>query len=144
MKADKKTEAEVMAAINKFIETYIRRDVEGTLALVTPDPDLFFIGTGIDEKIVGIDKARVQIKRDFKQSADISIELGPIAISAAGPVAWVAADSTWKVKVGGQEMKYDWRWTMVLEKRQGRWLIAQSHLSAPAREQAEGQSFPER
>ena len=142
MKADKKTETEVMAVINRFLETYTRRDAEGTLALLAPDPDILLIGTGADEKIVGIEQARKQLKRDYEQSGDISIRLGPVAISAAGPVAWVAADSTWRVKLGGQDVNYNWRWTMVMEKRQGKWLIMQSHLSAPAYSQAEGQSFP--
>ncbi len=142
MKAEKKTETEVMAVINRFLETYTRRDAEGTLSLLAPDPDILLIGTGADEKIVGIEQARKQLKRDYEQSGDISIRLGPVAISAAGPVAWVAADSTWRVKLGGQDTNYHWRWTMVLEKRQGKWLIMQSHLSAPASSQAEGQSFP--
>jgi uncharacterized protein (TIGR02246 family) len=142
MKADKKIEAEVMAVITRFLETYTRHDVEGVLALLAPDPDVTLIGTGADEKIVGIEKARKQIKRDYEQAGDISIKLGPVSISAAGPVAWVYADSTWQVKLGGQEMKYECRWTLVLEKRQGNWLIVQSHLSVPAQSQAEGQSFP--
>jgi hypothetical protein len=49
MKADKKTEAEVITIINGFIGAYTRHDVEGTLAFLTPDPDLLLIGTGVDE-----------------------------------------------------------------------------------------------
>jgi ketosteroid isomerase-like protein len=142
MKADKKTETEVMAVINRFIETYTRRDVEGTLALLAPDPDILILGSGGDEKMVGINQARLQLNRDYEQAGDISLKLGPVAVSAAGPVAWVAADSTWKVKLSGHDMIYNFRWTMVLENRQGKWLIVQSHLSAPAFSQAEGQSFP--
>jgi ketosteroid isomerase-like protein len=142
MKADKKTENEVLTAIRRFTETYTRRDVDATLKLLAPDPDLLIIGTGADEKITGIEQVRVQIQRDYKQSGNLSIELGPVAVSSAGPVAWAFADSTWRVKLGGQDMLYYWRWTLVLEKRQGEWLIVQSHLSAPAQTQAAGQSFP--
>jgi ketosteroid isomerase-like protein len=142
VKADNKTETEVKAALRQFVQTYTRRDVEGTLKLLAPDPDLLIIGTGPDEKIAGIEQARVHIKRDFEQAGDMSIELGPIEVSAAGPAAWTCTDSTWRVKLGGQEMKYHWRWTMVLEKRQGKWLIVQSHLSAPAQAQAAGESYP--
>jgi ketosteroid isomerase-like protein len=142
MKADNKTEKEVTAVLNRFLETYMRRDVEGALALLAPDPDLMIIGTGPDEKIVGIQEARAQIRRDYQQSGDISVKLGRVAVSAAGPVAWVAADSTWKVKLSGHDTSYRWRWTLVMEKRQEKWLIIQSHLSAPASSQAEGQSFP--
>jgi hypothetical protein len=51
MQANKKTETEVMAVFNHFIDTYIRQDVEGTLALLAPDPDILLTGTGADEKI---------------------------------------------------------------------------------------------
>jgi uncharacterized protein (TIGR02246 family) len=142
MKADKNTETEVMAVINRFLETYTRRDVEGTLALLSPDPDMLLIGTGPDEKIAGIEQAKIQLRRDYEQAGDISIKLGHVAVSAAGPVAWIAADSTWKVKIGGENISYHLRWTLVMEKRQGKWLIAHSHLSTPAQSQAEGQSFP--
>jgi ketosteroid isomerase-like protein len=142
MKADRKTETEVMAVISRFIETYTRRDIEGTLALLAPDPDILLIGSGADEKITGIQQARRQIKRDYEQAGEISIKLGQATVSAAGPVAWVAADSTWEAKINGKTLNYTWRWTLVLEKRQEKWLIVQSHLSAPASSQAEGQSFP--
>ena len=142
MKADKKTETEVLATLRRFAETYTRRDMEGTLKLLAADPDLLIIGTGVDEKIAGIEQARAQIQRDYEQAGDLSIELGPVAVSAAGPVAWAFADSTWRVKLGEQEVQYRWRWTIVLEKRQGKWLILQSHLSAPAATQPAGQSFP--
>jgi uncharacterized protein (TIGR02246 family) len=142
MKADKKTESEVLAVINRFLETYTKHDIEGTLALLAPDPDTLFIGTGKDEKILGIQQARTQIKRDYEQGGDFSVKLGAVAISAAGTVAWMAADAHWQVKINGQEMNYYFRWTMVLEKRLGKWLIVQSHLSAPEASQAAGQSFP--
>lgn len=94
MKADKKTEAEVITIINGFIGAYTRHDVEGTLAFLTPDPDLLLIGTGVDEKIVGIEQARAQIERDYEQTDDISIKLEPLAISSAGPVACTGCASS--------------------------------------------------
>ncbi len=142
MKADKTTEKEVIEVINRFVETYTHHDIEGTLALLAPDPDILLIGTGRDEKILGIEQARTQIKRDYEQGGDFLIKLGTTTVSSAGPVAWIAADSQWQVKIGGRKIDYYWRWTMVLEKRQNKWLIMQSHLSAPEASQVAGQSFP--
>ena len=51
-------------------------------------------------------------------------------------------DITFKANVGGQEISFPGRMTAVLEKRLDRWLIAQTHSSCPAPEQAEGESFP--
>jgi hypothetical protein len=135
MLADKKTEAEV-------ISVYTRKDLEGTMLQLAPDPDLMIIGTGADEKILGIQAARKLLKQDFEQAANLSVKLRKTAISAAGSVAWIAADSQWQVTVGGRELSFDWRWTLVMEKRNAKWLIQQSHLSAPESEQAAGRSFP--
>jgi len=43
MKADAKTEAEVMEVLNKLIEAYKKRDLDGILSLYAPYPDV--IGT---------------------------------------------------------------------------------------------------
>lgn len=139
MKPDQKTEAEVMAAIESFLNAYVRRDVKATLAHVAPDPDVTLFGTGGDEKIIGHAALKEQLKRDFGLADEMAVELPWVSLSAAGAVAWMSADSTWRIKAGGQDISLNRRWTMVLERRRGKWLIVQSHLSAPAGGQAAGQ-----
>ena len=142
MKADSKTEAEVMAVLNQLIEAYEKQDLDGALAFYVPDPDVVTIGTGVDEKRVGLTERKAQLERDFAQVEDISIQLGWYSISAAGSVAWVAADIVARGKIGGQETSVPMRTTMVLEQRGDRWLIVQGHSSLPAAEQKEGESWP--
>jgi ketosteroid isomerase-like protein len=55
-------------------------------------------------------------------------------------VAWVAADG--QGQVGSQEISFPLRMTAVLEQRDGKWLIAQSHISVPSVVQEEGDSVP--
>lgn len=64
MKANAEIEAGVMAALNKFNKTYEQRDMEGVLSFLIPDPDVIVIGTGQDEKRIGIDEIRIQLERD--------------------------------------------------------------------------------
>ena len=142
MKADAKTEAEVMSILNKLIEGYESRDMDSVLSCYAPDPDLVCIGTGVDEKRIGLNEVKAQLERDLAQSAAISVEQGWSSVSAAGSVAWVAADATIHVKASGQEISFPGRLTAVLEKRGGKWLIVQRHFSVPDREQAAGESFP--
>jgi hypothetical protein len=52
MKADQKTEATVMSVMNQLIEAFDKRDLDSGLALFVPDPDVVFIGTGGDEKLI--------------------------------------------------------------------------------------------
>ncbi|MBI1885455.1 MAG: nuclear transport factor 2 family protein [Chloroflexi bacterium] len=142
MKADSKTEAEVMAVLNKMSEAYASRDGEGVLSVFAPDSDVVMYGTGADEKRIGREEIRGQVQRDWAQSEAATLEWGWHSVSAAGPVAWAAADATFNVKAGGQAMTLPGRMTAVLEKRGDRWLILQGHVSLPAAEQAEGESFP--
>ena len=144
MKADAKTEAAVMSIMNRLFEAYMSRDMDSALSCHTPDPDLVAIGTGVDEKSLGLDEVRTHLERDLAQSEAISIELGWTSVSAAGSVAWVAGDGIIHVKVSGQEISFPGRFTAVLEQRQGRWLIVQRHFSVPNPEQAEGESFPKK
>jgi len=142
MKAEAKTEAEVMSVINQFVESFNKRDVDRCLSFFAPDPDLVFIGTGKDEICIGLTELKAEIERAFNQSKQSSIHLGWYSVSAAGSVAWVAADATIKAQVSEKELSFPVRFTIVLEQRGGKWLIVQSHGSMPAAGQKEGESWP--
>ena len=109
---------------------------------MVPDPDLVLLGTGADEKRIGQAEALAQTKRDWAQSETSSLEIGWHLVSSAGTVAWVTADIAFQFKAGGQQMALPGRLTAVLEQRDGKWLIAQSHFSFPTAGQDEGKSFP--
>jgi ketosteroid isomerase-like protein len=142
MKADAKTEAAVLAVINKFTTTYQKRDIDGLMSTVGPDDDIFLFGTGIDEKRTGRDEFRLQAERDWAQTEALSFNLTWHTISAAGPVAWVAAEGLGKGKAGGQEFEFPMRMTAVLEQRGNEWFLAQTQISLPAPGQEAGNSVP--
>ena len=139
MKADTKTEAEVMAVLNRFISAYHHKDLAGMLALFAPDRDVVFYGNGEDEKSIGIEGIREQAEHDWSQSAAISLKIKWSSVSLAGPVAWLAADIEIYAGVGGMEMSLPARLTAVLEKRAGGWLFMQWHTSLPTVELPEKQ-----
>ncbi|MEJ2710980.1 MAG: nuclear transport factor 2 family protein, partial [Anaerolineales bacterium] len=68
MKADAKTEAAVLAVLDKFKQTYKNRDIEGLMDVMAPDNDLFMYGTGADEKRIGPQQVRFQAERDWAQT----------------------------------------------------------------------------
>jgi ketosteroid isomerase-like protein len=142
MKADAQTTAAVLAMLDEFNEAYKQRDLQRLLALFAPDPDLVFIGTGADEKRVGLAELRTQVERDWSQSESLYWEWGWSSISAAGSVAWVALDAVGHARVAGQEIHLPLRITAVLEQRGAQWFMVQAHASLPASEQAEGESIP--
>ena len=100
MKADTKTEAMVMEVVNQFVEAFTKRDIGDVLALFAPDPDVVFIGTGVDEKRIGLAEIKAVLERDFAQSEEISLQLGWYSVSVAGSVAWVATDGIIRAREG--------------------------------------------
>lgn len=142
MKANAKTEAAVLAVLNKFMESYKKRDINGLMTLFAPDDDQIMFGTGIDEKRIGRDQIRFQAERDWSQTEALAFDFTWHQISAAGPVAWVAAEGLGQGKVGGQKIEFPLRMTAVLEQRDDEWLLVQSHVSLPAPGQEEGDSVP--
>jgi ketosteroid isomerase-like protein len=141
MKASPRTQAAVQATLQQWKDAYSRRNLDGALAVIAPDDDVVGIGTGPDEWRVGPEEFKAQLERDFAQAEAVSVDYEPLVVSEAGPVAWVAGRATVQARVEGQDVTLTGRFTAVLEQRQDRWLLVQTHFSLPAAEQAEGRSF---
>jgi len=67
MKADPKTQTAVMTVMNQFAKAFGKRDLGASLALLAPDPDVVFVGTGGDEKRFGLTDIKALFQRDFAQ-----------------------------------------------------------------------------
>jgi len=141
MKADPKTESAVMNVVKQFWEVFTKRDIDAALPFFAPDPDVVAIGTGGDEKCIGVPELKHILNRAFAQFEDASVTFGWHSVSAAGSVALVAADVILHMKTGDREISEQLRLTVALEQRGDRWVIIQWHDSVPAAGQKEGQAF---
>ncbi|MHB8771311.1 MAG: nuclear transport factor 2 family protein [Syntrophales bacterium] len=142
MQADAKTKAEVLKTVREMWKAYARMDADGVLSFYAPDPDTVVIGSGADEVYVGPKQAKRGLKRDFTQARRVKVALAKVRVSAAGKVAWLAANCLFSAYVAGCTVEMAGRLTMILEKRKGTWLILQSHFAMPYAGQAKGRSFP--
>ncbi len=142
MKADQRTQTEVIQAFKGMFEAYKKKDLQATLAFWAPDPDVVVIGTGVDEKGTGLKQLTESLNRDFAQGDVLSIGVKDFSVSASGMVAWFAADITFHIKVAENEFDFGTRLTGVMEKVGGRWLWMQMHMSTPCSKQKKGQSWP--
>lgn len=142
MKANPQIEIAVKDVLNKLAEGYAKRDWQILASLFAADPDVVMFGTGVDEKRIGLPQIKAQAERDWSQTESTTLEFDWTSVSSSDTVAWVAADVTFKIKAGGQDMNLQGRLTAVLQKQGEQWLIVQSHFSFPAANQTEGESFP--
>ena len=142
MKADPKTQAEVAQTFKGMFEAYKKRDLKATLSFWAPDPDVVVIGSGTEEKGIGLAQLTENLKRDWSQGEVLTIGVKDFLVSESGLVAWLSADSTFHVRVPEGEFDLAGRITGVMEQRNGKWLWVQMHFSTPSREQEPGQSWP--
>ena len=73
MKADPKTEEAAMNIVKKWFEAFVKRDIDAVLSFFAPDPDVVLIGTGRDEKCIGLAEIKVILERAFTQFKDASV-----------------------------------------------------------------------
>jgi len=131
-----------MALPYKFAEAFAKRDLDALVALFAQRRDVVYVGTGADERRVGIDQIQEQLRRDLDQSESLLFRFDWVRASSAGPVSWTAAEGYLQAELGGRELDVPVRFTGVLEFIGGDWRLVQAHLSMPAAGQMEGESFP--
>ena len=144
MKADAKTETEVMNDVKQCFEAFATKDLDAVMASFAPEPDLVVIGTGADERGVGFAEVKAIFERAFSQFDEAFFDFGWHSVSVVGSLALLATDIDLRVKAGNREISRQIRLTAVVEKRGDKWLVLQSHDSVPDRDQAEGESFASR
>jgi ketosteroid isomerase-like protein len=97
-------------------------------------PDIVVFGTNSDETIIGWEAIKNTLKRQFETINDtyISVRDQRIEINETGNTAWFSEFVNYNYIYQDKPVKYEGlRFTGVLEKINGEWLIVQSHMSIP-------------
>ena len=141
MEASKEIVSAVHEILKNMAQAYLDKDLEGMMQLYVPDPDLVAIGAGRDEWVKGLGELKIGYNRDMTQADKIEVDFEDVTVSSSGNVAWVSARMAMDVNVENNEITIFGRLSMVLEKREDKWLIAHLHFSVPD-EQEEGKSYP--
>ena len=142
MKADQRTQTEVTQTLKGMFEAYKRKDLQGVLSFWAPDSDIVVIGSGADEKGVGVAQFTESLKRDWAQADITVIGVKDFAVSAAGTAAWFSSELSFHGTIEGKEFDLPGRLTGVMERRGGKWLWVQMHFSMASSKQESGQSWP--
>ncbi|MGV8143036.1 MAG: nuclear transport factor 2 family protein [Methanothermobacter sp.] len=141
MEASKEIVSAVHEILKNMAQAYLDKDLKGMMQLYVPDPDLVVIGAGRDEWVKGPGELKIGYNRDMTQADKIEVDFEDVTVSSSGNVAWVSARMAMDVNVENNEITIFGRLSMVLEKREDKWLIAHLHFSVPD-EQEEGKSYP--
>jgi len=120
------------------LEKYVIANEDQNLNLVkevwAAKPDIIVFGTNSDETIIGWEAIREALNKQFKniESTYISVRDQRIYINETGNTAWFSEFVNYNYIYHDKPVKYEGlRFTGVLEKINGEWLIVQSHMSIP-------------
>jgi hypothetical protein len=128
--------AEVEKVIHDSIGWALTKDIDRLFSIVAQDKDFFIFHPDSKSTIIGFEAFKQLGERSWMTDAfkatDFAVKELRINFSTSGLVAWYSAflddHAEWNGKPGGWD---NVRWTGVLEKREGKWIIVQMHFSFP-------------
>ncbi len=130
MKSDAHMEAEVISVLERFCSAFAERDAEAVMRLFAPDADVVVV-TSEDPLLRGPRELRAFLERYVNGATTYSWHWERHDVAAAGSVAWLLAEGTETAATGSAAEEHHYRMTMVLERRDQRWLLMQVHGSSP-------------
>jgi ketosteroid isomerase-like protein len=132
---DEELEAEKVALVlEKYVIANERQESDLVKEIWAPYPDIVVFGTNSDETLIGWDAISSAMDRQFKIFEDtyISVHDQIIKINETGNTAWFSEIVNYNYIYQGDARQYEGlRFTGVLQKIDGEWLIVQSHMSIP-------------
>ena len=101
------------------------------------------IGTAVDEVRVGIEEVRYQFQRDIEQTSFRDVSLSEPQIFLHGNISYVICNLIFIGEtIEGEDFAMKGRYSAMLDKNDGKWLILHFHCSVPDYDVSEGESFP--
>ena len=136
VRADTKTEQEVKDFLTQYGAAYDKKDVGALMKMIAPEASVVFFEADDKGRYVGPNEIRAAYKDNLKQVKSIKGEYKWTSVGSKGDVAWFATELLYNVDTGKDKFQEPARWTGVLEKRDGKWLLIQSHFSFPPEEES--------
>lgn len=140
-KQDKEAVCDIKAekqVIKLMLQKYIIANEAGNLAMIDEiwanDSSVYSIGTDRHDVFVGFDALRNKFSEQFQRFENTLISSRDLVIYVHPrcETAWFSEVLQYNYTQGPKAKEYpDLRFTGFLEKRAGKWVIIQTHLSAP-------------
>ena len=126
---------EIEAVIRDSIGWALTKDFERLYSIMAQDADFFIFHPDSKSTIHGFETFKAlseHWRNDAFQATDFAVKELKLNLSESGAVAWYSAFLDDHAKWDGKPIGWDnARWTGVLEKRGGNWVIVQMHFSFP-------------
>jgi len=124
--------AKVQSVLDQYVQAFETEDMELMSKIFAHDEDMVAVGAG--GRWVGWEKWKEEFIEAFESFDDIDISVmnQVIKVHVSGNVAWFSEIEDWNFVAQGEADSLEGvRFTGVLEKRDGNWVIVQFHISIP-------------
>jgi len=131
--------AKVKAVLDQNSQMLVTEDMDLLSKIYAHDDDMVILGTDAAEHIIGWEAIKEVMQKQFagSETKKVSVRDEVIKVHDSGKVAWFSGIMDWDVIADGQPVKLEGlRASAVFEKRNGNWVVVQSHLSVPLSGQA--------
>ncbi|MCF8308403.1 MAG: nuclear transport factor 2 family protein [Bacteroidales bacterium] len=130
-----KAVSDVQVVLEKYVIANENHNIDLLKDVWAQDDDIVIFGTESDEKLIGWKQVKNTFLRQFDAFDEtyISVTDQNIKINCNGKTAWFSEILNYNyTTTEGKSKSFEGiRFTGVLEKRDGKWLIVQSHMSIP-------------
>lgn len=129
----------VKAVFDEWVKSIETEDMELFSKVIAHDDDMVLFGTDAAEHFIGWEQFKESLQKQFDsfENPDLSIRELVIKVHKSGEVAWCSCLFDFKGTTMGEPFSAEGsRFTGVMEKRNGNWVIVQGHNSVPFAGQA--------
>lgn len=123
--------SEVKVTVDRLYMALQKEDMTALSAIFAHDEDIVIFGLGPNERYTGWEavKDMFQGQMDATEGLQTTLADQLIKVSNGGTGAWVSSLNRVTGQAGENRLEANYRNTIVLEKRGGKWLIVHIHMS---------------
>jgi uncharacterized protein (TIGR02246 family) len=127
--------AKVKTVVDQFAQVWETEDMDLFSRIMAHDADMVNFGSDAPEHFIGWEGLKGAVEQMFPamENTKITVRDQVIKVHPSGNLAWFSQFWDWELLMGGQPVRLEYRFTGVLEKRNGNWVFVQFHNSVPVK-----------
>jgi uncharacterized protein (TIGR02246 family) len=127
--------AKVKIVVDQFEQVWETEDMDLFSKIMAHDADMVNFGSDAPEHFIGWEGLKTAVEQMFPalENTKITVRDQVIKVHPSGHLAWFSQFWDWELLMGGQPARLEYRFTGVLEKRNGNWVFVQFHNSVPVK-----------
>jgi ketosteroid isomerase-like protein len=125
------SEMEIKTFLERQLEAFAKKDISALMGMLAKNPHVVMIGNGPANRWVGPKQIKKIYERQMGTYTSEMPKLTWTSIGAKGDIGWFSASVVIKTQETAGKKTLQINWSGVLQEREGKWALVQSHFSYP-------------